>query len=64
MTLAQQIIYWLVVGVIVYGSIAGVLTAWVVLRRRNEAYQTKHEEFLKLKRRVEKNLEGADEDGN
>ena len=64
MTLTQQIIYWLVVGVVVYGSVAGVLTVWVVLRGRSEAYRAKHEEFLKLKRHVEENLGRADEDGN
>ncbi len=64
MSIFNQAVIWGGVVLTIYGIIAILLVLWTILKRRDELYRAKYEEFLRQKHRVEDILERSRENAS
>lgn len=62
--LFTQVMLWSAVAIVAYGIIATLLALWTILKRRDELYRAKYEEFLRQKHHVEDILKRSRENAS
>lgn len=64
MSIFSQVVIWGAVVIAVYGIIAALLALRTLLKRKDESYRAKYEEFLRQKHRVEDRLRRSEENAS
>ena len=64
MSVLNEVVISVAAVIVVYEIIAALLALWTILKRRDESYREKYEEFLRQKHRVQDRLERSKENAS